>query len=47
MPNFVEITSTVAEISRFFDISRWRHGVRRHDGFLKFQIVNGRKGQEG
>jgi len=24
MQNFVEIASTVAEISRFFDISRWR-----------------------
>jgi len=24
MPNFVEIASTVAEVSRFFDISTWR-----------------------
>ena len=24
MPNFVQMASTVAEISRFFDISRWR-----------------------
>jgi len=28
----------------FFDFSRWR---RRHLGFSKFQIFNGRKGQEG
>jgi len=31
MPNFVEIASTVAEISRFCDISRWRAIVRGMD----------------
>jgi len=44
MPNFVEITSTVAEISRFFDISRSRP---RHLGFLKLETFNVQNGQQG
>jgi len=43
MPNFVEIASTVTEISRFFDI---QDGGRRHLGFSKFEIFNVRNGQE-
>ena len=43
-PNFVEIGQNAAEISRFIDFSRW---LRRHLGFQKFQIFNGRGGREG
>jgi len=43
MPNFVEIASAVAEISRFQD------GGHRHLGFskFKFKFFNGQNGQEG
>jgi len=44
VPNFVEIAQTAAEIWLFFD---FQDGGRRHLGFLKFQIFNGRDGQEG
>jgi len=44
MPNFVEITLTVADI--YGDFSNFQDGGRRHVGFLKFQIFNGRNGQE-
>ena len=44
VPNFVEIASTVAEISRFFDISRWRPPP---SWFSKFKFFNGWNGQEG
>ena len=45
MPNFGEIAPTAADIMAIFLISK--DGGRRHVGFSKFQIVNGRKGQEG
>ena len=44
MSNLVEIGQLAAAIWRFFDFSRWR---RRHLGFFKFQIFNGRTAQEG
>ena len=43
MPNFVEITQTAAEIWPFYD---FQDGGRRHLGFVKFLIFNGRNGQE-
>ena len=43
MPNLVEIDQTVVEIWRFFDFP----GSRRHLGFSKFHIFNGRQFQEG
>jgi len=51
LSNFVKIGQTAAEIWQFFDFSRWRpppsYGGRRHLAFLKFQIFDGRNGQEG
>jgi len=44
MPNFVEIAPTAPRYG-YFSISQ--DDGRRHVGFLKFQIFNGRKGQEG
>jgi len=44
MPNFVEVAQTVTKIWLF---SIFQDGGRRHLGFLKFQICNGRNGQEG
>ena len=43
-PNFVEISRNAAEILRFIG---FQDGGRRRLGFLKFQIFNGRNGQEG
>jgi len=39
VPNLVEITQTVAEISRFFVV--FPDGDRRHLGFSKIQNLNG------
>jgi len=36
VPNFVEISQTVAEISRFFDFPRWWLSADRHLGFSRF-----------
>ena len=44
MPNFTAIGQTVSEIWRFFN---FQNGGRRHVGFLKLQIFNGRDTQEG
>jgi len=44
MPNFVEIARTAA---RYRDFSNFQDGGRGDVGFAKFQIFNGRKGQEG
>jgi len=43
MQKFVEIAQTTAEIWLFFD---FQDGGRRHHEFVKFQIFNGRDGQE-
>ena len=45
MPNFGEIRSNRGRDMAIFSISQ--DGGRRHVGFLKFQIFNCRKGQEG
>ena len=45
MPNFGEIRSNRGRDMAIFSISQ--DGGGRHVGFLKFQIFNGRKGQEG
>jgi len=42
MPNFVKIGQNAAEIWLFLI---FQDGGRRHLGFLKFQIFNGRNGQ--
>ena len=44
VPNLVEIGRNAAEIWRFFNFTRWR---RRHLGFSKFDIFNGRTAEEG
>jgi len=44
VPNFVEIDETTAYICQF---SIFQDGGRRDLEFSKFQIYNGRKGQEG
>jgi len=44
VPNFVEIVQTTVEICQF---TIFQNGGRRNFDFSKFQIFNGRNGQEG